>query len=64
VRAEPHPESAYRITRLGSHLYRLRPDVRRAFPELFGRDRAGFIGWLREHAPQEFDLPSQLLTPA
>ncbi len=63
VRAEPHPDSAYRITRLGSHVYRLRPDVRRAFPELFGRDRAGFIGWLRDHATQEFGLAPQLLTP-
>jgi GT2 family glycosyltransferase/glycosyltransferase involved in cell wall biosynthesis len=54
--ASPH------ITRLWNEIYKLRNDVRRAYPDLFGSDRWGFIGWVintgwKEHSVDKAFVP-------
>ena len=39
------------ITNLGAYLYRDRRDLQKAFPDLYGRDRAAFSHWFVEHVP-------------
>lgn len=41
------------ITNLGAYIYEKRPDLRKAFPDLYGRDRAGFSNWFVEYVPLE-----------
>lgn len=38
------------ITNLGARLYRCRPDLQQAFPDLYGRDRVAFSHWFTEIA--------------
>jgi hypothetical protein len=46
------------VTRLWHAVYRSRPDLQRAFPDVFGADREGFVTWtvqsgIREHRVSE-----------
>jgi glycosyltransferase involved in cell wall biosynthesis len=38
-------------------IYTNRPDLRTAFPDIFGRDHAAFCEWLEGHAEAEHDCP-------
>ena len=40
------------ITNLGARLYRSRPDLQQAFPDLYGRDRVAFSHWFTEIADE------------
>jgi len=62
--AESGMEKPY-ITRLWYEVYKLRKDLQEAYPDIFGSDRGGFIGWIintgwKEHnidrvlVPQEY----------
>jgi len=42
------------ITNLGAYLYRDRRDLQKAFPDLYGRDRAAFSHWFVEYVPIEY----------
>jgi hypothetical protein len=42
------------VTNLGAYLYRGRPDLQKAFPDLYGRDRAGFGHWFVVYVPIEY----------
>lgn len=44
------------ITRMGYEIYRSRPDVRRAFPDIFGAQRAAFSAWLKGRGAREHGL--------
>jgi glycosyltransferase involved in cell wall biosynthesis/SAM-dependent methyltransferase len=45
-----------RVSRLWHALYQCRADLRRAYPDLLGAHRAGFLEWMRNSAPVECDF--------
>ena len=49
------------ITRLWQAVYDRRPDVRQAFPDLHGADRAAFLGWAATQGMKEHGIPEELL---
>lgn len=49
------------VSRLWSAVYRQRPDVQQAFPDLFGRDRCGFLQWAAGSGAAEYGVPGALL---
>jgi len=51
------------LTRLCLAMYRIRPDLRQAFPDLDGTDGPGFITWAHDHGLSEFQLAPHLLPP-
>jgi hypothetical protein len=59
--AAPVDRGAPPVSRLWHAVYRLRPDVGRAYPEPLGRDRAGFLAWTRSSGAREHGIPSQLV---
>jgi glycosyltransferase involved in cell wall biosynthesis len=52
------------ITRLWYEVYGLRPDVRHAFPDLFGADRAAFRYWTQSTGLDELGIDPALLPEA
>ena len=45
-------------------VYRVRPDLQEAFPNLDGADGAGLIAWAWQHGRQQLQLTAELLPPA
>jgi len=61
---EPAPRGArWGITRYGYDVWRVRPDVEAAYPDLDGPDGEGFAGWLWVHGRPELGLQAPLLPP-
>jgi glycosyltransferase involved in cell wall biosynthesis len=58
------PAGAPRITRYLKTLYELRQDVQNAYPDLFGKDRSGFLTWVQCNAVREMSINSYFLTQA
>jgi len=56
ARAQPAPITRYLLT-----LYEMRPDVRQAFPDLFGRDREAFLHWAGTSGLREMAISPELL---
>jgi glycosyltransferase involved in cell wall biosynthesis len=56
--------SKHPITRLWYEVYGLRPDVRHAFPDLFGSDRDAFWYWTRSTGLDELGIDPALLPEA
>jgi glycosyltransferase involved in cell wall biosynthesis len=52
------------ITRLWYEVYGLRPDVRHAFPDLFGADRDAFLDWTHSSGLDELGIDPALLREA
>ena len=52
------------ITRYLKTLHEQRIDVQNAYPDLFGRDRLGFMTWVRRSAVQEMGVDPFFLKPA
>jgi hypothetical protein len=51
------------LTRLMHHVWESRPDVRRAFPFLSGRDRSGYALWfINDFAPKQ-GVPDRFVDP-
>jgi glycosyltransferase involved in cell wall biosynthesis len=62
---EPAPMGALDgITRYALDVWRQRPDVQEAYPDLDGADAEGFAGWLWVHGRPELRLEPLLLPPA
>ncbi|MCC7165189.1 MAG: glycosyltransferase family 4 protein [Anaerolineae bacterium] len=61
--AEPDEGAANPISRLWHELYRERAELRDAFPDLFGKDRAVFMNWAVEHGAKDLDIPTRFLAP-
>jgi glycosyltransferase involved in cell wall biosynthesis len=51
------------ITRLAMTLYKLRPDLQSAFPDVLGTHRAAFTSWFCESAKKEAHLEEVFLAP-
>ncbi len=51
------------IHRMAEQIYRLRPDVQRAFPHWRDRQRRDFVRWFVETASREYDLAEPLVSP-
>ena len=51
------------ITRYLKTLYEQRMDVQHAYPDLFGRDRLGFLSWTRRSAVQEMGIAPYFVKP-
>jgi hypothetical protein len=49
------------ITELAHHIYKLRSDVQKVFPDPFGANRSEFCEWLFFDARREYKLPETLL---
>ncbi|MHB8645405.1 MAG: sulfotransferase domain-containing protein [Thermomicrobiales bacterium] len=54
-------EATLAVTNIAAHLYRLHPDLQRAFPDLFGRDRLSFAQWWLEFGRDLFALDDTLV---
>jgi hypothetical protein len=51
------------VTNLAAYIYRSRPDLRTAFPNVYGRQRIGFLLWLIEHVSQEYQIDDSCIAP-
>jgi glycosyltransferase involved in cell wall biosynthesis len=51
------------VTRLLEHIYRLRPDLQQAFPELDGEDGRAFVDWAASTIGREYGLSDDFLPP-
>ena len=51
------------ITRLALALYRLRPDVRAAFPDVLGTHRLAFANWVTRCAGEQEDVDDVFIAP-
>lgn len=51
------------VTRLWEAVYRHRPDVQRAFPDILGADRDAFLDWTVRHGAGEYGIPDALRLP-
>lgn len=63
---EPLPQDAGApnpLSRLWYAVYRERPELRDAFPDVLGKDRAGFIEWAIRHGAEEREIPARFLAP-
>lgn len=49
------------ISRLWYHVYSSRPDLQRAFPDVFGRDRLAFLSWVVTAGRWEHAVPEALV---
>jgi hypothetical protein len=59
---EPTPRhSGKTITRLWHEIYYKRPDLQRAFPDVFGEHRAGFVQWILANGKTEYQIDDRLL---
>ncbi|MGH7263835.1 MAG: glycosyltransferase, partial [Candidatus Rokuibacteriota bacterium] len=56
AREEAHPGSG--VSRFWYHVHVTRPDLRRAFPAVFGADRKAFLAWARRHGWDEYRVPA------
>ncbi len=60
---EPVDDSRLMVTQLAMEVYRQRPDVQRAFPDVLGRDRARFVRWFVTHGKEELELDDVFVQP-
>ncbi|MFP6664549.1 MAG: hypothetical protein VCC00_10145 [Deltaproteobacteria bacterium] len=63
---EPAEEStghALLITRLAMEIYRIRADLRRAFPDVFSQDRHAFVAWFVQEAARAHSLAEIFIQP-
>jgi glycosyltransferase involved in cell wall biosynthesis len=51
------------LSRFAFCLYRSRPDLQKAFPYLFGKDRLKYLAWFVIQAAKEYQLPDFLIEP-
>lgn len=51
------------LTRLAHALYRRRPDLQAAFPDVTGKHGRGFAQWLVEHAGEQEKVPEAFIAP-
>ncbi|HEX9941024.1 MAG TPA: hypothetical protein VGG03_03330 [Thermoanaerobaculia bacterium] len=51
------PDPSRTVSRLWQAVYRQRPDVERAFPDLLGADRDGFLAWTASSGAREHGIP-------
>ena len=51
------------MTRLAAALYRLRPDLAAAFPDVGGKHGKGYAHWFVEHAGTQEKFPAMFVTP-
>jgi glycosyltransferase involved in cell wall biosynthesis len=49
------------IKRVWYEIYNIRPDVQDVYPDIFGKDRKGFIGWIQSVAEREYKLDTIFL---
>lgn len=55
LRAEAHVGSG--VSRLWYHVHATRPDLRQAFPDIFGKDRLAFLSWATTRGCAEHGIP-------
>jgi hypothetical protein len=51
------------LTNFAAYAHRSRPDLRAAFPDLYGRHRIDVLLWLVEHASREYQLDDACIAP-
>jgi hypothetical protein len=57
------PNAPGRVTRLWHAVYRSRPDLQSAFPDLSGADREAFLAWTAQSGIREHDVSNRFLVP-
>jgi glycosyltransferase involved in cell wall biosynthesis len=55
--------SDFRLTRLAAAIYQSRPELHRAFPDPYGRDRVRFLIWLLTYGRKEHQLSALQTAP-
>ena len=56
-------EAAPRITNLAAFVYRQRPDLQTAFPDIFDSNRLSYASWFLRYAAHRYQLDRSFLTP-
>jgi glycosyltransferase involved in cell wall biosynthesis len=51
------------VSRLAATLYRLRPDLQAAFPDVGGKHGKGYAHWFVEHASEQERIPETFVAP-
>jgi hypothetical protein len=51
------------ITNLAAFIHRLRPDLQKASPDIFGENRIGYAIWFLRYAYYECQLDERFFTP-
>jgi hypothetical protein len=54
-------DPAVKVSRLWQAVYAERSDLREVFPDMLGRDRAGFLDWTRRYGRQEYHVAEALV---
>jgi hypothetical protein len=57
------PEAIPRLTNLAVFVYKQRPDLQAAFPDIFDLNRLGYAAWFLRYAGHRYDLDRSFLTP-
>lgn len=52
---------AWIVTRFWHEVYKCRPDLQRAYPDLMGADRPGFVEWVRNSGIGEYHVDEQFV---
>jgi hypothetical protein len=52
-----------RMTNLAVFVYKQRPDLQAAFPDIFGLNRLGYAAWFLRYAGHRYELDRSFLTP-
>lgn len=55
------PKGCQTVNRLWQAVYQRRPDVQRAFPDLFGADHRTFLDWTEQSGLKEHGIPAEFL---
>jgi hypothetical protein len=61
--ADGEPNRPGAVTRLWRAVYRSRPDLQIAFPDLSGADRQRFLAWTAQYGIREHDVSEHFLVP-
>ena len=56
-------EAIPRLTNLAVFVYKRRPDLQAAFPDIFDLNRLGYAAWFLRYAGHRYDLDRSFLTP-
>ena len=57
------PKAVPRMTNLAVFVYKRRPDLQAAFPDIFDLNRLGYAAWFLRYAGHRYELDRSFLTP-
>lgn len=61
--ADPQRSAGPLITNLADYMHRIRQDLVKAFPDIYGQERVRYVLWVIRSAQQEYKLDRAFITP-